>query len=740
LGRWKSRYYSPVVGQITGRPPEFYLAGPDRWLSTIHPDDQPRMEEAFARLCSGQIAHREDEYRVLRPDGSVRWVRNSVRVSAGSEEGSLHFDGVVADITSRKEAEEKLAHERDLLHVLMANIPHFIYFKDRESRFTHINRAQAENLGITDPHGAIGKTDFDFYPVELAREFYADERRIVETGQPLIDKVERQTGVAETERWLSSTKVPAADKDGRIVGLVGVSRDVTEHQRAEAAVRASEAKYRTLIENLEQCIFLKDEQLHFVAANRNFCARLGVPEAEIVGKTDFDFFPARLAEKYQADDRQVLAEGKRLELEEENLSGGKMHTVRVIKTPVKDDQGRGVAVLGIFWDVTEQRTLEAQLRQSQKMEAVGQLAGGVAHDFNNLLTVILGNVGLLRVGRPLVADERELLAATEKATLRAAELTSKLLGFSRRTAPRLEPTKLNASIEETVSLLRRTIDPRISLVAQPDPACWMVQADPGQMNQVLMNLCLNARDAMPEGGRLFLETGNVVLDEDTVRLQLEARTGEFVRLRVRDTGHGIPPDVLPRIFEPFFTTKDPGKGTGLGLAMVFGIVKQHLGWIDCASTVSEGTRFDIYLPRYIPAQQATADVGVARLPRHGHETILLVDDEAMIRNLGRTILQGYGYYVLLAEDGVQAVETYRRAKGRIDLVILDLTMPRLSGRDAFRQLLQLDPGVRVLFASGYSAEHVTEEERERIQGFVGKPYRPEDLALTVRSTLDKPRK
>src|SRR5208283_2414065 len=245
------------------------------------------------------------------------------------------------------------------------------------------------------------------------------------------------------------------------------------------------------------------------------------------------------------------------------------------------------------------------------------------------------------------------------------------------------------------------------------------------------------RDAMSEGGRLRLETIKVVLDEDCQRRHLEARPGEFVRLRVLDTGHGIPAEIRPRIFDPFFTTKGLGKGTGLGLAMVFGILKQHRGWIECYSEIGQGTHFDIYLPRY--REQATRPAATP-LPiaiGGGTETILLVDDEAIIRNLGRTILQRYGYHVLLAEDGQEAVRVYSRERQRIDLVILDLTMPRLSGRDTLRQLLQINPQVRVLFSSGYSSEQMTDAEKEGVQGFVNKPYRPQDLAQTVRAVLDQ---
>jgi PAS domain S-box-containing protein len=509
-------------------------------------------------------------------------------------------------------------------------------------------------------------------------------------------------------------------------GLPGIVEQRT------AALRASEAKYRSVIENLEQNVFLKDRDFRFVVANGPFCAGLGRPEGEILGKTDFDFYPAELAAKYRADDTRVLADGRRLEVEEENLEGGRPRVVRVVKTPVKDDKGRAVGVLGIFWDVTEQRALEAQLRQAQKIEAVGRLAGGVAHDFNNLLTVILGNTALVLSRLGPDDPHRELLVAVEKAGTRAAQLTRQLLGFSRRAPLRAEPVALTVCVQETIHLLRRAIDPRVTLEVDMAPDLWPVPADPTLMAQALLNLCLNARDAMPEGGRLWLRAKNVELGPDATRLHREERAGRFVRLSVEDAGGGIPPEVRPHIFEPFFTTKGPGAGTGLGLAMVFGIVKQHQGWIDCQSEVGHGTRFDIYLP----CQGSAAGPAAAPAPARGTETILLADDEPMIRTLGRRILERCGYQVLLAEDGEQAVEAYVRDRGRIDLVILDLTMPRLSGRDAFRRLREIDPAVGVLFASGYSADS-GDEELGRGLGFVGKPYRPDDLAHTVRTALDR---
>ncbi len=514
--------------------------------------------------------------------------------------------------------------------------------------------------------------------------------------------------------------------------LAQVKAMLRVHQ-AEEQARTVARQWQATFDAISDGVCLLDCGGKVLRCNRAMEPLTGRTQTQILGTLWFNLFPDE-SELHQGVTFREVLETQHRETREVALGD---RWLQVTTDPMFDDAGALIGAVLILADVSERRRLEDQLRQGQKMQAVGQLAGGIAHDFNNLLTVIQGNVALLLREAAAGSPGLEFLRAIEKASGRAAELVRQLLAYSRRTILWLKPINLHQAIEEMVTILRRTIDPRITVAVQSAPDLWPVQADPSQIHQVLMNLCLNARDAMPDGGRLALETDNVELGAEAIQGRVEARQGQFVRLRVRDTGRGIPPAVLPRIFDPFFTTKEPGKGTGLGLALVFGIVKQHRGWIECTSEVNQGTTFTIYFPRSpVPVASAPEPEPDTVVPT-GHETVLLVDDEEMIRNLGRRLLQRAGYQVHLADNGAQALEMYRRERARIDLIILDLTMPQLSGKDTLRQLVQMNPDVRVIIASGYSAEDMDVSGLEKVAGFIPKPFREEDLLKMIRQALDR---
>jgi PAS domain S-box-containing protein len=588
-------------------------------------------------------------------------------------------------------------------------------------------------------------------------------------GQPL--RVELQNYRKDgTPFWVDLSLVPVPDPARSAAHWVMIQRDITDRKCAEDALQRSEGLFRSIFENTSAGVTLTDRDGRFVSCNPAFAAMTGRSVADLLALTPRDIthpddwalqvplmaeIRAGLRDRFHLSKRYVWPNGEVLWVE--------LSYVAVFAPNGEFEYG-----LGVSMNVNERRRLEDQLRQAQKMDAIGQMAGGVAHDFNNLLTAVLGNLALVNL--PEGNANRPLLATVEQAALRAADLTGKLLGYARRNQLVFAPTGPADAFGEVIGLLRRTLDPRVRIDVQVPEDCVPVQADQALLNQALLNLCLNSRDAMPEGGTLALSADVVeIAPADAARLAGDARPGRFVRLSVTDSGVGMTDDVKARIFEPFFTTKGQGKGTGLGLPMVQGIVKQHQGWITCGSAPGEGTRIDLFLPPAdsnavprpvmrcsppFPAVVPPSDVVETPPPAvvgpNGSEdsatmidtdteprpTILLVDDESMIRELGKVVLERSGFNVLTADDGVEAVEVFGRECDRVDLVILDVTMPRMSGRDAYRHLLEINPSARILFSTGYSDEHIA--ELDGAMGLLSKPYRPHELLTAVQSALEAP--
>jgi PAS domain S-box-containing protein len=754
------------------------------------PGERLHWHERLAR--EGAITNVEMRYR--RADGQACWVLANVSRLTGDGKHPIVYEGTLIDITERKRAEEELLRRNTQLAALTEIGQTISRLADPRAILHTIHETIGRVLDNRNFHIALydetlGMIDFPLYVIEGAHVHRSSRpfqngltEHVLTTRMPLLiagnlDQGVQALGVecyGRRPRCYLSVPMLAGEKilgvmtvqDYEHEGVYGVNElellctfaaqasvalenarlyaaaqaEIAERRQAEEALRCSEAKYRALVENLEQAVVLKDRHLRYVAANSRMCRNLGVAEHELVGKTDRDFYTDLEAERYRQDDLQVLQHGTHVEREEEQRQPtGQNRWVRVIKTPVRDSSGQINGVLDIFWDVTRQRTLETQLRHVQKMDAIGHLAGGIAHDFNNLLTAILGNVSLAQSLLPSDSPALSTMEGAEKASLRAAELVQKLLGFSRRTMLRLQPLDLAGVVTDTVQILRPALPPGIRVTVHANACAWQVEADPSHISQVLMNLCLNARDAMASDGELSLTLESVSLGPEALARHVSARPGDYVCLRVSDTGHGIPPEIRNRIFEPFFTTKEAGKGTGLGLAMVFGIVDQHRGWIECHSSMGSGTQFEVFLPRYIPTESLQPCLVDSPAPRLGHETILVIDDEPMVREIAQVILQRAGYRVLAANDGVHGLEVWQAARESIALVLLDLTMPRLSGQETLEHLVELDDNVRVLFTSGFSLDIPTITDRKHVLGFIGKPYQPDALARAVRAALDQVR-
>ncbi|HVY62361.1 MAG TPA: ATP-binding protein, partial [Planctomycetota bacterium] len=522
----------------------------------------------------------------------------------------------------------------------------------------------------------------------------------------------------------------SADDLNFLQAIANVLGAAIERARSEVALRESEGRFRAVFENTLDAVLVADDDGVYVEANPAACALLGMPREELVGR--------RVAEIVDGDGGEArwqafLAEGAARGVVAIRRADGKRRLVDFVAR-ANVLPGRHISALR---DVTEHETLERQLRQAQKMEAVGRLAGGVAHDFNNLLTAITGYsdlaVAALRPEDPLRRDLEEI----RKAALRAAQLTRQLLAFSRKQVIEPRLMDLNSVLANLEPMLRRLIGEDIALEAKPGRCLSVVQADPGQVEQVIMNLVVNARDAMPDGGRLALETADVRLDEAHPLRPADLRPGAYVMLSVVDTGCGMDSATLSHIFEPFFTTKEQGKGTGLGLSTVYGIVKQAGGAVSVQSQPGQGSAFRIFFP----AAQGEADPleprGATPVPARGTETVLLVEDEDLLRALAARTLQQHGYRVVEARHGGEALAIAEKHEGAIELLVTDVIMPQINGRELADRLRPSRPEMKVLFTSGYTPDEVLRRGvREGAANFIQKPFAPAAFARKVREVLD----
>ena len=661
------------------------------------------------------------------------------RASGSYTPSDLHTLQTLADQCSgaleRVRAEEELRHSQRRFRELFENSPDAIFVEDMQGNVLDVNRA-ACNLHGVERDWLIGKNAIEeLVPVER-REIVRSEFHRLATGQ--ISWIESESRRVDGRAVPVEIRVVRVEFEGAPALLFHV-RDISERVAVESARRSSETLFRSVWENSVDGMRLTDEQGVIIAVNDAFSQLVGLPVKQLEGK------PLTVIYDASADWEKLLKfhrdNFKAGQVQDKRGRGYLLHDGRHVIFEITDSYvelgGKPRLLLSLFRNVTEQKKLEEQLRQSQKMEAIGQLAGGIAHDFNNILTVILGHSTLLTMQK---LDPKAQVSAQQikQASERAAGLTRQLLAFGRKQVASPRPIDLNQLVSGMSEMLGRLLGEDVSLQINFSGEPAIVEADPGMMEQVLLNLSVNSRDAMPNGGVLAIRVSHRLIDDAYCQKVADAHPGKFICLSHTDTGSGIPSDILLRIFEPFFTTKELGKGTGLGLATVFGIIKQHLGWIQVESELGKGATFHVFLPATQLAVVDSADAETQFRQRGGSETILVVEDERDLRDFVSRELRRHGYRIFEAVDAPAALDVWATYKNEINLVFTDVIMSGgMNGRQLAERLWQDKPKMKVIFTSGYGADTLGKDFKlDPGIVYLQKPYLPQTLIKCIRTCLD----
>jgi two-component system cell cycle sensor histidine kinase/response regulator CckA len=706
------------------------------WFDHFLPKkNRKEVKTVFSKLMAGEIEPNEFAANtVLTKTGEERIIafhNSALRDDSGRIIGTLSS---AEDITEKRKSQQEIIESENFLQSIFEAIQDGISILDTNLTVIRVNRWM--EMMYADRESILGRKCYQVYQNRKSVCTWCPSIKTLASGE-LNSEIVPYPSSKKTRGWIELSAFPLKDVNGQVIGVIEHVKDVTDRKNSEDALRESEEKYRRLIQQSNDAIYLLYNR-KFEIVNDKFLKMFDITREE-VNNPEFDFMTlVAPSSRVLVEERtKRLKRGENLDPKYEFTSiTNDGRTIEVEASVSYVSYKEGIATQGIIRDVSERKRLEEQLRQALKMEAVGRLAGGVAHDFNNLLTVISGYCDML-LFRNLSEGIKNDIEQIRKASERAISLTSQLLAFSRKQLIQPKVLNLNMLIEEHTKMLARLLGEDIEIETALSDDLGLVKIDRGQMEQVMMNIEVNARDAMPKGGKLFIETSNVEFDGHYVKKHLETKPGYYVMLSISDNGMGMDERIISRVFEPFFTTKSRDKGSGLGLATVYGIVKQNNGFVYVYSEPDKGTTFKIYLPRIKQTAKKNRKKLTSNSKLHGHETILLVEDNSSVRTITQTALQNFGYRVLPAGNGKEALDIYKNHSGPVQLLLTDVVMPSMSGKELAEILKALNPRIKVLYYSGYTDNTIAHHDiLDPGVDFIQKPFSHTDLARKVREVLD----